>query len=167
MSDERPRPKYGEYADVPPPATPQPLAAPAEPVEPAALAVPAVHPRRTWDVVLATLLLLWGVFDVVTGFPAYTNLGASIAAAAEQQGIDGFASAELADEIGSWLNIVRVVILVIAILGTLLLLGRRRLAFWVPLSAGALAVLVVTVCVFVILIGDPGFAAYIAGQTAP
>lgn len=162
MTDERPRPKYGEYADIPP--TPMPTI---EPVDAVVHTAPPERPRRTWDVVLSTLLLLWGVFDVVTGFSAFANLGATVAATAEQQGIDGFASVGLADEVGSWLNVVRLVILAIAIPGTLLLLGRRRRAFWLPLSAGALAVLVVMACVFVILIGDPGFAAYVAGQTGP
>jgi hypothetical protein len=164
MTDERPRPKYGEYADVPPAPAPAPATIPTEAVEPE----PTVtRPRRTWDLVLSTALLLWGVFDVVTGFPAYARLGTTVATAAEQQGFGGFASVDLADEVGSWLNIVRVVILVVAILGTLWRLARGRLAFWVPLSAGGLAVAVVVVSVFVILVGDPGFAAFVAGQTAP
>lgn len=164
MTDERPRPKYGEYADATPTPTPTPSVEPAAAVAPP---IPGHRSRRTWDVVLSTVLLLWGVFDVATGFPAYANLGATVAAAAKQQGVDGFASATLADEIGSWLNVVRVAILVIAILGTLLLLGRGRLAFWLPLAAAALAALAVAACVFVILIGDPGFAAYVAGQAVP
>ncbi len=170
MTDDRPRPRYGEYADAPPASASQPTLEPAAAVAPpepaAAPPEPAERPRRTWDVLLASLLLLWGAFDVATGLPAFASLGSTIAAAARQQGIDGFASAGLADEVGVWLNVARIVLFALAVLGTLLLLGRRRLAFWAPLAAGALAVLIAVVCIGAILLGDPGFAAYVSEQAA-
>jgi hypothetical protein len=163
MTDERPRPRYGEYADVPPVPTPSPAPAPEPAPEPAA--VPVVR-RRTWDVVLSTVLLLWGVFDVVTGLAVFGNLGVALRAASEQQGIEGFSSVEYADQIGGWLNIARVALLVLAIVVTLLRLARNRIAFWVPLTAGAVAALLVVICVMVIFLADPGFAQYVVEQTA-
>jgi hypothetical protein len=162
MSDERPRPQYGEYADVPPVPTPAvaPEVSTPEPAE-----APVVR-RRTWDVVLSTVLLLWGVLDVVTGFAVFGSLGVALRAASEQQGIDGFASVELADEVGGWLNIARVGLLLLAIVVTLVRLSRNRLAFWVPLGAGVVAALLVVVSIMVIFFSDPGFAQYVAEQTA-
>lgn len=161
MSDERPRPRYGEYADVPPVIVPQPMPE----VVPETVVSPVIR-RRTWDVVLSSALLLWGVFDVVTGFAVFGDLGSALLAASEQQGIDGFTSVEVADEVGGWLNIVRVVLLAIAIAATLFRLSRNRIAFWVPLTAGVVAALLVVACVMVIFFTDPGFGQYVVEQTA-
>jgi hypothetical protein len=160
MTDPRPRPRYGEYAEVPPP--------PVEPV-PAVEAGPptTVRARRTWDVILTTVLLLWGVADVVTGFPQFARLGALVRQVADAQGWPELASTAAADQVGATLNVIRLVLLVAAIAGALLLLSRRRLAFWLPLTAGALATIVTVVGVVVVLLGDPGFAAYLQDQPAP
>jgi len=123
--------------------------------------------RRTWDVVLTTVLLLWGVVDVVTGFAAYADLGAGLRAAYETQGIPAFDSDALADQLGAVLNVVRVVLLLAALAVALVQLSRHRLAFWAPLGAGVLAVLTLLVFVVVIVAGDPGFAQYVSEQTAP
>lgn len=162
MSDDRPRPQYGEYADVPPVPTP---AVTPEVVTPEPDGAPVVR-RRTWDVVLSTVLLLWGVLDVVTGFAVYNNLGVTLRAASEQQGIDGFASGDFANEVGGWLNIARVGLLLLAIVVTLVRLSRNRLAFWVPLGAGVVAALLVVVSIMVVFFSDPGFAQYVVEQTA-
>lgn len=158
MTDPRPRPQYGEYADLPP-------APPAPVVEAAPVA--AAPRRRTWDVVLTTALLLWGVVDVVTGFRAYADLGAGLRAAYEAQGIPAFESDALADQLGMVLNVVRVALLVAAVVVALVQLSRNRLAFWAPLGAGVLAALTLLVFVIVIIAGDPGFAQYVSEQTAP
>ncbi len=152
MNEPRPRPEYGEYADVPPSVPVQ--SAPAPP-----------RRRRTWDVVLTTALLLWGVLDVVNGWAGFSNLGASLRAAFEFQGLPPFASGEAADQLGAVLNIVRAVLLVVGIALALLLLSRNRVAFWAPLGAGVIAGLVVAISVMVLMIGDPGFAEYLAQQT--
>ncbi|HWR85097.1 MAG TPA: DUF6264 family protein [Rhodoglobus sp.] len=159
MTDPRPRPQYGEYADVPPPP-PQPV--------PAAEAAPAptARPRRTWDVILTTALLLWGVADVVTGFPQFARLGALVRQVAEVQGWPALTSTETADQVGATLNVIRLVLLVVAIVVALLLIGRRRLAFWVPLAAGVLAMLVTVIGVVAVLLGDPGFTEFLQDPPA-
>jgi len=173
MTDERPRPKYGEYAPLPPagqlpppvgpplanpgpaPRTPQPEEAPV-----------AARSRRTTDIVLTTFLLLVGVYDVVVSSESFTSLGAALATAFEQQGIAGFASQDYADSLGATANVIRAGLLVIAIVCSLLLISQRRLAFWVPLAAGVLAAATVVVCVLLVVIADPGFAAYVGQQTS-
>jgi hypothetical protein len=173
MTDDRPRPKYGEYAPLPPAGQlPPPVGPPLEnsgpaPRRPRPEEVPAVaRSRRTTDIVLTTFLLLVGVYDVVVSSESFTNLGAALAAAFEQQGIAGFASHDYADSLGTIASLVRVGLLVIAVVCSLLLIGQRRLAFWVPLAAGVLAAVTVVVCVLLVVIADPGFAAYVSQQTS-
>lgn len=161
MTDDRPEPKYGQYAPVPP-APPvveaDPVPAPA-PVAPQAEV--AVRPRRTWDVVLTTLLLLVGVYDVVTSFGAFANLGMAMRVVYEQQGFGTFTSDELASAMGLVANVLRIGLLVAAIVVSLVRIGHNRIAFWVPLGAGVLAVLAVTVCVLVAALGDPALMEYV------
>jgi len=173
--DDRPRPKYGEYAPVTPLSQLPPPAAPAPAVEPTRVEAVGAEAtaelearrsrRRTRDIIITTALLLFGVYDVVISLSGFTSLGNSLRAAFEQQGVEGFASAELAAEMGATINVVRVVLLAIAIVVSLLLIARGKLAFWVPLAAGVASAITVIVCVLVVVISDPGFAAYVAEQT--
>lgn len=154
MTDPRPAPRYGEYADLPPVVVPPP--------EPVAV---AERPRRTTDIVLTTVLLLYGVFDVVTAFGRFVELPATMREVYAQQGIGVFAADDLAITVGLACNIVRVALLVIAIVGSLLLVSRGRRAFWVPLAAGVLAALVVGALILVVVLTDPTFTAYVTQQT--
>jgi hypothetical protein len=97
--DDRPEPKYGQYAPVPsaPPAV-EPV--PVVETAPVAIEPPteaAVRPRRTWDVVLTTLLLLVGVYDVVTSYGTFANLGESLKTVYQQQGFGEFTSVQQHD----------------------------------------------------------------------
>jgi Family of unknown function (DUF6264) len=164
MTDDRPRPQYGEYA----PAG-SGSAAPAvesKPVDPAP--VTSVEPRigrRTWDVALTTALILVGVLDVVSSFSRFGSLAASLKTIYRQQGLGTFTSDRLADDMGIAINVTRVVLLVLAIGFGLWMLGRNRVAFWIPLSAGALAFVIVCVCLLVVVITDPALAEYAAQQS--
>lgn len=157
--DQRPQPRYGQYAPVPPAGYVAPQATP----EPVAPPEPAVRPRRTWDIVLTSSLLLVGVYDVVAGFSQYLDLGPALVTAFEQQGFGEFTSFARAAEVGVVLTVIRVVILMVTIVVSLLLISRGRRAFWVPLTGGVLAALVLMVCVFVIVLGDPAFTQYVSG----
>jgi hypothetical protein len=160
MTDDRPRPRYGEYAPIP--TTP---VAPPAPV-PAEAPAPVARRRvpRTWDLVLTTTLLLIGVFDVVAGFSRFADLGGVLNEAYVAQGFPAFTSMELAASAGVVINVLRVVLIVAAIVGSLALISRGRTAFWVPLAAGAAAALVVIVALFVVIISDPALAEYVAQQ---
>jgi hypothetical protein len=164
MTDDRPRPRYGEYAPGPPPAPPNP--APVVPaVEPAPVE-PVATKRRTWDVVLTTALLLIGTWDVVTSFGAYADLGTVLAAVFAQQGLDDFTSFETAAQLGIVANVIRITLLVVAIIVSLMRVGRNRIAFWVPLAAGVIAAIALLVCMFVAILGDPAFTAYVESMSA-
>lgn len=174
MSDPRPLPKYGEYAPVPPvdpgvvpPVPPIDLAvAPLVTDQPAAAPGTGGTPgtRRTWDVVLTAVLLLFGVWDVVTGYPRFAELDVALRSAYEDQGIGAFTADTLATTMGLVINIGRVVLLVVAIVVSLRLIARRRLSFWAPLGAGVIAGLFVVVCILVVVLRDPALADYAMQQ---
>lgn len=144
------------------------------PVAPAVVAaVPAVETpavetpvrkRRTWDVVLTAMLLLFGVWDVVTGYPRFAELDVALGSAYEDQGIGVFTADSLAISMGLAINIGRVVLLVVAIVVSLRLIARRQLSFWAPLGAGVVAGLLVVVCILVVVLGDPALAEYAMRQ---
>lgn len=155
MTDDRPRPKYGEYA----PVAPAPVVVPAPVVEAPAEA----KPRNVRDLVATTALLLLAVADVTTSFSLYANLAPQIKALVYTPlGIPGDVTSPLAEPVGLAINIARVALLVVTIVISLVLISRRRRAFWVPLAGYALAGLVSTILVFVVLADDPAYTAWVA-----
>lgn len=110
---------------------------------------------------LTTALLLLGVYDVVTSFPHFVALGDTLRSVYALQGLGEFSSDALAGSMGIAINVVRVILLLVAIAISLLLISRNRLAFWVPLTAGVVAGIVVMVCAGVVLVNDPAFVAYV------
>ena len=137
--------------------------------EPGADAPPALsgqpeRKRRMWDVSLTSMLLFLGVFDIISGFSTFANLGTVLSEGLTAQGFEGFSSVEQATEAGVILNVVRVSILAVTIALALLQIQRKRLAFWIPLAGAVLAGIVV-VGVFVgVLMADPSFLAFAETQ---
>lgn len=158
VTDPRPEPKYGQYAPVAPGA---PDAPPVEQLPPPPPPVVA-QPNRTRDVVITTVLLLVGVFDVVTAFATFADLGPSLSLVYKQLGIEGSASATIAAPFGVAINIVRISVLVVTIVVSLLLIARHRRAFWVPLAGYVLAGLVTTALVVAVMLNDPAYQAWLA-----
>lgn len=154
MSDDRPRPKYGEYGPVPPVA-----------VAPATPATPDAARPRTGDIVLTTLLLLLGVLDVVGGFPQFADLAGTLRQTYAAQHFPAFTSDALANDFGFAINIARVVVLVVVVAGSLLRIRLRRRAFWVPLAGAAVSAIIVIGCVLAVILMDPAFAQYVSTQT--
>ena len=155
MSDDRPEPKYGQYAPVPPIAQRWPAP------EPVQREVP-VPVNRTRDIVVTTVLLLIGVFDVTTAYSTFADLGPSLTLIYDQLGIDGTASAALAAPYGLAINISRVALLAVTVAVSLLLIARHRRAFWVPLAGYAVAGIVSSVLVCVVMLNDPAYQAWLA-----
>ncbi|MBH0010135.1 DUF6264 family protein [Salinibacterium sp. SWN1162] len=175
MTDPRPRPKYGEYAPLPPaapegvtePSTgaqyPAPTLHTAVPhVIPASVpAAPPERPRRMWDVLLTATLLLFGVVDVINGFGTAANLGPILREGLAAQGFDGFTADEAAAEAGAVANIVRVIALVLTIVFALIQIQRTKIAFWIPLVGATIATIALFVAIFVAVLSDPGFMTYV------
>ncbi|MBH0099589.1 hypothetical protein I6E68_10620 [Salinibacterium sp. NSLL150] len=194
MTDPRPRPKYGEYAPLPPtaPEGKSEVDAGESATDPAAMAPPimpiipdsslnAQHQRgaaagltghganaeaparkhRLWDVFLTATLLLFGVADIINTFSTVANLGPVLREGLAAQGMDDFSSDAIATDAGGVANIVRIAALVLTIIFALLQIQRKRIAFWIPLIGASVAGLALMVAIFVAVLSDPGFMAYV------
>ena len=161
MTDQRPEPRYGEYAPIgsaptfgSTPGGEQPSPTPAS-------------RRRTWDVLLTAFLLVLGVFDVVRSYGEFAHLDATLRTLYADQGWGDYTSASLALTAGLIANAVRIALLTIAIAVSLALIAKNRLAFFVPLSAAVAAGLVVLACVLIAVLGDPALMQYVQNQSPP
>ncbi len=165
MTDNRPEPKYGQYAPIPPvlPEAATVVVAPA----PDLAKVPMAPARRTWDIAMTTLFLLLGVADVVTGLSTFANLAAGLRAAYAAQGYPAFTSDALASTVGLALNIARITILGFTILVSLLRIRAGKIAIWVPIAGAVLAGIVVIVGLLVVIMQDPALAEYVQRTTTP
>lgn len=159
MTDERPQPRYGQYAPIPPTA---PGLQPGP--QPGLQSGVTPSPRRTGDIAATTLLLLLGVVDVVTGFRQFDDLADALRAAYAAQDFPAFTADALAEQMGLAMNIARIAVLVAAIVVSLLLIRAHRRAFWVPLVGAGVAGLVVVICVSIVIVDDPALASYLATQ---
>ena len=115
-------------------------------------AVPVRRPLRTWDLVLSVVLLLLtaglGLLLVVMApflVMASDPCGSGVQCNTDQMGV-GFLMALIGPP----------VVLVVGIAAAILLLVLRRVAFWVPLVASALAIGVFVLGAAIVIGGVPG-----------
>ena len=156
MTDNQPAPQYGEYAANWPGANAAPLYPYPTPATP--------RPRRIWDIILTSILLAFGSYNVLSSLWGFSNFGSIVAKAFDQKGLDAFTSFGLASGVGLGLNVFGVVLLGITILVSVRLLRSNRVAFWVPLSAGVLNVVIIAVGMIVVMVSDPAFTDYLNSQ---
>jgi len=171
-------PKYGEYAPVDasnpygvpgyaaapaaPPATPAPPAygGPAYPVSYA----PPVRKRRTWDVVLTSILLVVGFFGMLAGLGyaaifATPDLLDQTMASAGYSGFSGNIGAAPAV-----LLISHIALYLLALgLSIPLLIRGKVVVFWIPLAIGVVAAVIFWATVFSVILSDPSFMSKYGG----
>jgi hypothetical protein len=172
-----PAPRYGEYAPAPPepprsakpPVEVAPAVAPDHPVAAEPPHPVARHRGPTWDRVLTIGLLVLGILNVLTGIPQFLRLAETLDEAYAMQGLGDYTADSLASAIGIAVNAVNVVLLLVAVWLAVARLRAGKLAFWVPLSAGAASVIITITLLAVAMLGDPSLAAYLdgSGSTAP
>jgi hypothetical protein len=164
MSDSRPAPQYGEYA------TPEEVAAlrglPVEtPVvpSPAPVAIvprPAVSGARRYDRPVTIALLLFGVINFVQYAGAMLDFDTFLELATAGTPTEAIDFGEPARVGGYVLFGVSLALLLGAGFASVQLLRRRRVAFWVPLVAGALAVATWVVVLVAIVLQTPDALTY-------
>ncbi len=172
-ADRPPVPQYGEYApagylppgDASAPSASNPYGVPGYGAQAAA---PGYAPadaaprkkRRTWDVVLSSILLVLALFGMAAGliYAAIFSNPELFNQAMESQGYSGFSAS-----VGSApavLAISHIVLFLLALGLTIPLLIRGRIVvFWIPLAIGVVAAVVFWVTVFSVITSDPGFLA--------
>jgi hypothetical protein len=176
-------PQYGEYSqpgapaggDLQPPAAPPPgypqqgypqqgYVQPGYPqpgyAQPGAYGygvAPAKPPRRIWDLVLTIILLALGFFGMLAGilYGVLFNDPTLLNQLFQQQGygdFNGTVGAAPAVIIAS-----HVLLFLVAVGLSIVLLLRRKVAFWIPLTAGVIAAVIFWAMLFTIFLSDPDF----------
>ncbi|MEQ1737204.1 MAG: DUF6264 family protein, partial [Rhodoglobus sp.] len=123
-------------------------------------AVGAPPVRRMGDIFLTALLLGVGLLDVVLRFSQFEDLAAILRAAYTQMGYGEFTSDAAANAMGTFQNLARVTILLVAVWLSARRISRGKRAFWVPLAAGVAAAVLLIVGFFIVILGDPALAQY-------
>jgi hypothetical protein len=171
MSDDRPRPQYGEYAtpeeqrarirqpdatfdldagkapDAAPPA-PAPIPTPA--------AGPAARNPRAMDRIATIALLALGLFEVLRSIPGFVDPNELLTQLLTQFGVDG----GLSDPAGAraW-GAAAAVLLAVGWFATATVsvwnLRAGRLSFWIPLLGGVVFTLLASMLLVVPLMMDP------------
>ncbi|TAL45166.1 MAG: hypothetical protein EPN91_02950 [Salinibacterium sp.] len=152
MTDNQPEPRYGEYSS-------NPAGGPEHTVYPYPIA-PKPVARRTWDIVLTSILLGLGALNVFGSLKGFNDFGSAVARAFDMRGVGTFTSYGLASGVGLGLNVFGIVLLMITTMFSVRLLQRGRIAFWLPLSAGALNLIIIVIGAIVVMLGDPAFTDY-------
>jgi hypothetical protein len=148
-------PRFGEMA---PPGyvSPVPAQPPAsDPVAPVYYAAPPiVRKPRTADVVVTCILLTVGLFVMLTSLTLPPQLDIVTTQVAAKYGVRDFDTSHLG-AIGLGITISQIVIYLIALGVSIPLMLKRRVSFWVPLSAGALAGIIFWALFIAALFSDP------------
>jgi hypothetical protein len=177
MTDDRPRPRYGEYAtpDEQASALGIPLHPPLQPPPPdvADRVAPTlerprpIRPARTLDLFFTIALLTFGLLSVLGGVVQNRGLGAQLDAMFDQFGIGSYTNLALAATIGLWLTISQIVVFVMTALLSVLAVRKHRVAFYIPILGAVVYFIVAVILVSVALGGDPAFAHYLDTMAGP
>jgi hypothetical protein len=167
MSDPRPRPQYGEYATPEEVAalrgTPAaaPVSAPASPAEPVRVPgrVPAPGARR-FDRRVTIALLAFGVINLVQYAAPLLDFANALDVAMASTPYGAIDFGEPVRVGGLVILAVTTVLLVGASILSIVRLRRGRIAFWVPLTAGALSAATWVIVLTVALLQTPGALTY-------
>ena len=176
MPDTRPAPQYGEYAtpeevaalrgvpvEVPAVSSPAPASAPA----PRSVAVPPVIGLRRYDRMLTIVFLLFGAINLVQYAAPLLDFEAFLEEATVGTPAEPVDFGDEAQIGGYVLFGVSLVLLLLAGFFAVQLLRRRRIAFWVPLVAGALTVLAWLIVLVAIVLQTPDALSYPLTLTSP
>jgi hypothetical protein len=179
--DERPRPQYGEYApegwswqppaDEPATAEATPAPAPAAAQQAASARDAAAptdaaerKPAPRWDRIITIALLVLGAFGAWDSARSMQQLGQQIQTTYTMLGIGDFTPPEWLPTL-SVAGIILQLSLYAAVLGlTILRMRRRRIAFWIPLTGGAVSVAITVVIMAIVVFSDPTYLGFVTSQ---
>jgi hypothetical protein len=179
--DERPRPQYGEYAPegwswqpadqpdaaaaaaqaAPPPPPPMPAHAPGPgPAGTGATAAATAAPRNV-DRFFTILLLAVGAIGAWNTSVSLHQLPGAVQTVYSQQGVGTYTPQDWLPTL-ALIGTVFMLALYAAVLGwSIARIRARKVAFWVPLAGGAVAVLSTMVLTSIVFLTDPTFQSYL------
>jgi hypothetical protein len=165
-----PVPRYGEYANpaqgfpvqsqvsIPPQPAGQPGYYAQQPL--------GERPLRTADMIVSIILLVVGFFSVLYAIFSALSLNLQFDLIYEQYGITEPYVAGSASVVAQAIIIISHVILwALAVIFTTVLIRRRRISFWLPLSVGVLASIVFFIAIMIVVFADPNIIEYLSSQT--
>ncbi|MCJ0700006.1 DUF6264 family protein [Frigoribacterium faeni] len=191
--DERPRPRYGEYApegwvnpvapvetQTPPPGrsdgtAPTPQAGPRDATTPGAWGAPPrpgagdLSGARRFDRVATFVLLGIGLYSVISNVVMASTFSSTLLSALSGAGYstDAFTGQEALQRSGVIIAVLTVAVFAITLMWSIRRLAARKVTFWVPLSAGVLMSIVQMVLVLGVLFGDAAFVQSILDGSGP
>jgi hypothetical protein len=148
----RTTPQYGEMA---PPGYVSPVPPPPVEVAPPTYysAPPVTRKSHPADVAVTSVLLAFGLIGMLIGVGTTLNLHQSLASAAAKYGATYTDPANLG-ALAAFIAISHVVLYLAAVGISLPLLITRRVAFWVPLVAGAVAAIILWGSLIALIVSD-------------
>lgn len=172
--DERPRPQYGEYAPEgwtwQPQAEPRAdAAASVPPPPPPAPPAPAVAAARTntVDRMVTVALLVLGALGAWNSATSLQQLPAAIQTVYTQQGVGTYSPQEWLPTL-ALVGTVAMLALYAGVLGwSIARLRAGKLAFWVPVVGGVVALVTMIVLTGIVFFTDPTFVGFVQQQSAP
>lgn len=173
--DERPRPQYGEYAPEgwswQPQAEPRADAAASAPPAPPPPAppAPAVAAARTntVDRMVTVALLVLGAFGAWNSATSLQQLPAAIQTVYTQQGVGTYSPQEWLPTL-ALIGTVSMLALYAGVLGwSIARLRAGKLAFWVPIVGGVIALVAMIVLTGIVFFTDPTFVGFVQQQSTP
>lgn len=173
MTDDRPRPQYGEYATPEeqrariqqPDITDALLSGVApepEPVVAEAAAQPAPRHASPLNRLVTIILLAMGAANVLISVFSYLDIVPAIEQSMELMGVSGeFTNYAVAQTWGMVAAIVLVTLYILTLSITWRVLKAGRVSWWIPLVGAVVTYAVVSACLAVPLLGDPAFTSYV------
>ncbi|MBB5633785.1 hypothetical protein BKA04_002008 [Cryobacterium mesophilum] len=186
MTDDRPRPEYGEYASeaeqaaalersgvMPqPPAAPSSLPAPSQQApshppapnpatrRPGPALQGGISPARAVDRVATIFMLSFGLVYLFGSAATYLNLAAMLDTLYAQMGIGEYTPTSMTAGVGVGIIVVQVIIWLIAAVWSYRRIRSGRMSWWVPFIAGLAGFAITATLLGILLAGDPAFAAF-------
>ncbi len=172
MSDQdRPKPQYGEYASDQEQARAlersgvaheraevQAARVSHEPLPPA---VSVQSPRRSLDRIVTVFLLAFGAVSVIGGASNFVNLSETLSETMQRFGAGEYQATAQTAGIGIALLVSQILFWLAAAVISYRRIVRHKLTWWVPVLAGVLSFVVLTVLLGSLLMSDPAFIASI------
>ena len=122
---------------------------------------PVVSSGRRWDIIVSVALVVFGAYATFSSLAQYANFQTTIETVYATYGYTGtYSNPSLATTVGIALNIVQPIALIIAVFFTARRLRAGKIAFWVPLTAGAAVSIISAVLILVVIFSDSAFVAF-------
>lgn len=126
------------------------------------------RPIRTGDMVASTILLVVGLLVTLLVVLTAFSIPLQMDSVYQQYGVSGSYTPGAGEGIAAAVLIIsHVVLLALATLFTVILIRRRKVSFWLPLSAGVLAAVIYFVTFVVLIVADPSLYQALLDSSRP